>query len=116
MATPEPELPWYQFSLRSLLLLVFVVALICSLGACTHWVGPVVLATVVFVGGGMGRLIAGIRAGFREGTLYGTLVFLIVLSVSRPWTFDLSRDWRWVVGTAVLGGAVGGLTVRPPAK
>jgi len=34
MSTPEPELRWYQFSLRSLLLFTTFVAVLCSIGVC----------------------------------------------------------------------------------
>lgn len=117
----DMDTPKFQFSLRSLLLLVMAVALLCSLGKCTHWLGPVILAAVVLTGGIAGRIVAGIKAGFMEGALYGTFFFLIVLSVSGWWAFAFPSAWEsgWLVkiGIAVLiGGILGGFTVRPRSR
>ena len=54
MPTPEPKLPWYQFSLRSLFLLTVFVALLCSIGVCTDWS----VAAVIGVGSITGGIIA----------------------------------------------------------
>jgi hypothetical protein len=120
MSTPVPKSPWYQFGLSSLFLLVTAVAVVCSFGECTHWVGPVVLAAIVFVSGAIGGLIAG-RAGIIEGTLYGMFLFLLVLSGSGWWNYPFPEQWRpaWktTLGVAVLaGGVLGGLLVRLRSK
>ena len=56
MATPEPTHRWYQYSLRLLLLLFVVVALLCSLGVCTHWLVSAVLGSAMLIGGIAGRV------------------------------------------------------------
>ena len=111
---PPSKLPWYQFSLRSLLELTFFVAVFCSVGVCTGWVSLVVLPAIVLVSGLAGRVVAGVKAGFVEGAKCGTLVFAIMsvgraLAFSRAWT----ADWYTVVGAAIIGGVIGGLGVRP---
>src|SRR5208283_1367185 len=118
MSTPEPELRWYQFSLRSLLLLVLAVALFCSLGVCTNWVVSVLLAAIVLIGGVMGRIVAGRRVGFAVGVLfaidgfclafvaYGTLIAFFPQLLEATWQL-----WVTASGLAVLlGGILGGLS------
>jgi hypothetical protein len=49
--SPEPELPWYQFTPQSLFLLTAFVAVLCSIGVCTHWAFSAILAAIVLIGG-----------------------------------------------------------------
>jgi len=111
----------FQFSLRSLMLFVLGVALLCSLGKCTHWLVPVVLAATGLIGGIAGSLVAGIKAGFVEGALYGILFFLFAfvgcarLVVAFPGLGDVVwRLFSMICGIALLiGGILGGYSVRP---
>jgi hypothetical protein len=114
--------PWYQFSLRSLMLLVLFVAVLCSLGVCTHWLLSVVLGSTVLVGGIAGRIVAGTGLGFVQGFVFA-LQFVLVLLLAciflifafRP-TVILESPWPLCATFAVaslLGGICGGYTVRP---
>jgi len=117
MPSPNPNQPWYQFSLRSLLLLTLFVAVLCSLGVYTHWIFSVVIGSAVLIGGIAGWTVARTRIGFVQGVVFGiefllgAAILCIVLDIL-PW----EASWRWGValGTVVLiGGILGGLTVRP---
>ena len=116
MSTPEPELRWYQFSLRSLLLLTVAVAGLCSLGVCTDWS----IAAVIGGGGVIGGIIARTRSGLLLGVAYGVgfsgmAAAAYVLTwfsglLSVPGSFGAS----WQVGAAVktaavIGSLVGGI-------
>lgn len=110
--TPS-KLPWYQFSLRSLLLLTIFVAVLCSLGVCTHWIFSAVMA----IGCIAGRIVAGTMR-FVEGAL--ALVLLILLlslgisCVSQLRGTTLMVNWEvwqeyWLlVIAAIVGGVLGG--------
>jgi len=120
MVAPKLKDPWYQFSLRSLMLLVLVVALLCSLGKCTHWLLPVVLAATVLVGGTAGRIVSGIKAGFVQGALYGIPFFLLAFIGCAAFMGAFPRLWDlvwWlfsmICGIAVLlGGVLGGYSAK----
>lgn len=46
-AKKETRRRWrFQYSLRTLMVFVFVVSILCSIGACTHWVVPVGLSAI----------------------------------------------------------------------
>jgi len=49
MSTPEPELRWYQFSLRSLLLFTALTAFLCSTCVALGWQITVVIALIILV-------------------------------------------------------------------
>jgi len=51
MSFPEYEGGWHQFSLRSLLLFVTLVAMLCSIGASTQWDFAAALAMSLMIGG-----------------------------------------------------------------
>jgi len=122
-STPKP--PYFQYSLRSLLLLTLFVAVMCSIGACTHWLVPVVIASTILIGGIAGRIVAGTRLGFWQGAVYGLqflcwagFACLFVPCLWEPFMLVLlgKPSWQLIVllGLAVLiGGIVGGSTVRP---
>ena len=115
MTAAKPTLsPWYQFSLRSLLLLTLFVAALCSIGVCTHWLISAFVAMVTIVGI-MGRIVAGIRLGFVAGVLYGILFILAVfLFLPTHWT-----TWECLSATgiaALIGGVVGGLSARASSE
>ena len=127
MSTPEPELRWYQFTLRSLMLLTLFVAVICSLGVCTHWLVSAVIAMFALAGMA-GRIVAGTRLGFVQGVVFGIQFLLAAVVIHlllfpflpfwvAPWLrLLLDEPWRLgvVLGIVVLiGGALGGLSVRP---
>ena len=113
--------PWYQFSLRSLLLFTLFVAILCSIGVCTHWVVAVAITTLM-LGGILGRIVAGTWLGFVAGVLHGILFSLAALVIfvylpirSLPWLGDWAAGG--LLGIAVLiGGILGGLSVRPRSK
>jgi len=106
--------PWYQFSLRSLLLLTLFVAVLCSLGVCTHWIFSVVIA----IGGIAGRIVAGTMR-FVEGTLVFVLLILLlsfgISCVSQLRGTPLTVKWEiwqehWgLVIAPIVGGVFGGL-------
>ena len=117
-AMPTPKLPWYQFSLRSLLLLTVFVAVLCSIGVCTHWLGPIAIGMLALAGI-TGRIVAGTRLGFVLGVMFGMPFFLIqvVANVSlSPLPLRLEPSWQLGVSSAIgaiLGGVAGGIMVRP---
>lgn len=124
MATPEPTHRWYQYSLRLLLLLFVVVALLCSLGSCTHWLVSVVLGSAMLIGGIAGRVIAGTRCGFVQGAVFAVEFLLIagfacvLLRLPVPLPFwdessGLGPLYAVLVIVSLIGGIVGGFTVRP---
>jgi hydrogenase/urease accessory protein HupE len=112
-AKPTPS-PWYQFSLRSLLLLTLFVAALCSIGVCTHWLISA-FVVMVTIGGVTGRIVAGTRLGFLAGVLYGSLLLLaVVVFLPFRWT-----TWDCLSATgiaALIGGVVGGLSARPSSE
>jgi hypothetical protein len=116
-----PAHPWYQFSLRSLLLFTLFVAVMCSLGVCTSWLVSAAIAMTVMIGGVAGRIVAGIRAGFMRGILsaipFGLLAVHISLLLVRAFPQKLYHE-RWLLSVplgiaALIGGVLGGLSIRP---
>ena len=117
---PPPNLPWYQFRLRSLLLLTAFVAVLCSIGVCTHWV----VSAVVGVSGVAGRIVARRNFGFLLGSLFGS-VFAPITVILASFLGDLvlafvspSEMLGTILGViaaltgGVLGGVFGGLMAR----
>jgi hypothetical protein len=116
MPTPKPKQPWYQFSLRSLLLLTVFVAVLCFIGVCTNWLFSALAAMTVLIGGTAGRIVAGTRLGFVQGVLFGIQFALSCLFLPFPFLLNWESPWPWgvVLGIAVLiGGVLGGYSVRP---
>lgn len=119
MAAPKPNPPWHQFSLRSLLLLTAFVAVLCSIGAWTHWLVSATIAVAVVVGGVTGRIVAGTRLGFVEGALGAIPFFVVAFVVPLLLGIPFSPKWEaWylkemLVLAALFGGIVGGFSVRP---
>ena len=116
MAASKSNQPWYQFSLRSLLLFTLFVAVLCSIGVCTHWLVSAVVGWTVMIGGFAGRIVARTRLGFVQGVVFAIqfLLWAGVACIFLP--FLRETPWRMGVtlGIAVLiGGMVGGFTVRP---
>jgi hypothetical protein len=118
---PTPKLPWYQFSLRSLLLLTLFVAVLCSLGVCTHWFVSAVVVMLVLAGVA-GRIVAGTRVGYPQGFAFG-IVFLLGTGLACMALFRFLLPWEslWFWGVvlgvaALIGGIVGGFMVRPRPK
>jgi hypothetical protein len=129
MTTREPELRWYQFSLRSLFLLTAFGAVLCSIGVRMHWLVSAAVGTLAFAGV-TGRIVAGTRLDFVQGVIFGALFLIAVvplcgfllLLTGLPWLLWPHGSWLLfvvllVVGIAVLvGGGVGGFTVRPRSE
>jgi len=113
-----PSHPWYQFSLRSLLLLVVFVALLCVLGRYTHWLLAAIIGLTVLCGGIAGWIVAHTRLGFVQGIVFAVqFVLLVGLFLLLPLGFFGAESTRWLlcVVTAVVAsvsGVVGGITVR----
>jgi predicted Co/Zn/Cd cation transporter (cation efflux family) len=114
-----PTSPWYQFSLRSLLLLTVFVAALCGLGIYTHWLLAAIIGLTVMCGGITGWLVARTRLGFAQGIVFAVqFVLLVGLFLLLPLGF-LRSEWpRWLLCavTAVVAsvsGVVGEFTVRP---
>ncbi len=120
MTTPKPELPWYQFSLRSLLRFTVFVAVLCSIGVCSDWT----VAAIIAVGDVSGRIVARSWVDLIIGILVGNVgaaaavvasALLGVLIVDTPhvqaWWFVAAM----IIG-ALIGGIVGGLCVRSRSR
>ena len=125
MNAPDPKLPWYQFSLRSLLLLTLFVAVLCSVGARYHWS----VAAVIAVGGIAGTIVARSWFGLVLGVLSGgicavmmaaicvimwQLLFRVTFHMRIPSSLDGVIDGiklAAIIGS-LLGGIVGGRVAR----
>ncbi len=123
MPTPEPKLPWYQFSLRSLFLLTAFVAVLCSLGVCSDWS----LAAVIGVGGTTGGIVTRTWRGIVLGVLAGGVSAFVTAKVGviiweriRPvtmwvpsWPSEVINGIKIaaVIGS-LIGGIAGGLSAR----
>lgn len=112
----------FQYSIRSLLLLTLFVAVLCSLGACTSWLASVAVAVTIVIGGIAGRIVAGTRLGFIQGALFAiqfVVIAVIVGLVDQAPIPILQREASWGLSdlyfgvAALVGGIVGGFTVRP---
>ena len=72
-----------QFRLRTLLLAVGFVAMLCSIGVCTRWFVPVGIGVAVAVGAVTGRLIARRPRGAVRGAAWGLrFSFLAIAAMS----------------------------------
>ena len=127
MSTPAPKLPWYQFSLRSLLLLTLFVALLCSIRVSTgRGYAAAVVVVNVLISGFAGRTVAGTRLGLVLGCVSGCLCAGIsaftcafvwgdtfgMRSLGLPrWECVIAMNAVATVGSAV-GGALGGFVAR----
>ena len=114
--SPEPKLPWYQFSLRSLLLLPLVVAVLCSIGVCSDWS----VAAIIAVGGVSGRIVAkswvGLIIGVLAGNVGACLAGILVCTFARS-LIPFSPTWLFLLRTAMIigsliGGVLGGYKAR----
>ena len=120
MTTPDSPQPWYQFSLRSLFLVGFLVAVLCSLGVCTHWLISIAIGLGVVLGGTVGRILVGTPQGFIQGATNGLVcsLFTVILSFFILGVESAPQSWlNWMVlGVfAGIGGLIGGyLTDRTP--
>ena len=82
ISTPAPRPPWYQFNIRSLLVLTTFAAILCSLGVCTHWGVSVVFGIAVVIAGIAGRI--GLRTPARTVLVcLGAIVLLVYISFHR---------------------------------
>lgn len=117
---------WYQFSLRSLVLLTTFVVVLCSLGVCTYWQFSVIIG----ICGIAGRIAARRDFGYLVGSIFGVLFTLIAFSLAGEldhvlMLVGLRPDMLlWTVLETVValigvifGGVLGGLIIRkPPGK
>ena len=101
LPAPAPELPWYQFSLRSLCVLTLLVAVFCSIGASTHWGVPV----VVLIGGGVGGIFARTWLGLAQGAVSGSICSIAASVVFGPLIIV-------VIISSLLGGLLGGYSAK----
>ncbi len=118
MGVAKPELPWYQFSLRSLLLFAAFVAVLCSIGVCTDWS----LSAVIAGGGIAGRIVRKSWLGFLQGIVCGVMcavvgaigAFLLLATLkasifsATPWQLTVAMKIGAVLGS-LIGGILGGL-------
>ena len=115
---PAPKLPWYQFSIRFLLLLTLFVAILCSIGVRRGWS----ISAVVAVGGVAGGLVArkwsGLVLGVFSGIGYASLAVVVCGFCCFAFGMLPSLDsfWQWIIAAAIvgalIGGVFGGLTAR----
>ena len=125
MSTPEPELRWYQFSLRSLLLFTVFVAVLCSIGVRSHWSIPAIIAVGGITGGIVARSWLGLVLGIVSGGMGAVMMaaicvvgwrllfgvpFLMWISSSLDGVVD-GINLAGIIGS-LLGGVVGGYIVR----
>ena len=93
-----------------------------------HWLVSAVVGTLALAGVA-GRIVAGTRLGFVQGVIFGALFLIgvvllcfLLLLTGLPWLLWPHGSWLLfvvllVVGIAVLvGGGVGGFTVRPRSE
>ena len=122
MTTPRPELPWYQFSLRSLLLFTAFVAVLCSIGVRTDWSVSAVIAVGGVVGGILARTWSGLVLGGVLGSMcavVGIAAFVVVWSIvfripmlwAPYWELIAAVKLAAIVGS-LAGGVLGGCTAR----
>ncbi len=129
MPIPEPMLPWYQFSLRSLLLLTLFVAVLCSIGVGMNWS----IAAIIAVGGVAGGIVARSWLGLVLGVLSGgmcavmmatvcvitwRLLFRVPITMWIPSLLDGVSDGiklAAIIGS-LLGGFFGGRVARLRSK
>jgi hypothetical protein len=79
MMVDVPSTP-NQFSLRTLLLAVGFVAILCSIGVCTRWLVPVGIGLAMAVGGIAGKLIAKTRRGSVRGAVWGLRLSFVAMA------------------------------------
>ena len=115
MSTSEPALTWYQFSLRSLLLLTLWVAVLCSLGVCTYWLYSAVIAIDAIVGRGISRRRSGLVLGVMVACICSavaaaTCVFFWMLLFGMPLLWVPTRQFFVAVEiAAIIGSLIGGV-------
>ena len=116
----ESKLPWYQFSLRSLLILTVFAAVICSIGAHTYWSFAVILAIGGVAGGIASRSWLGLMLGVLVGFIGAVVAviaaaFLGLLIIDVPMqraNVETVRMFATAIIGAVVGGILGGRVAR----
>ena len=119
---PEPELPWYQFSLRSLLLFTVFVAVLCSIGVCTDWSFVAVTAAGGIAGGIVARRWLGLVIGSLSGAagaVIGVGAYAFVWSLLFGMPIDWAPSWQSIAAMKIaaitgslVSGGVGGIAAR----
>jgi hypothetical protein len=98
-----PELPWYQFSLRSLFLLTLLVAILCSIGVSAGWF----YSFVVLIGVPLGITLVRAKA---EVFIYAVRLLLIVLCGYLWLCFVSFGVWKPIwLGALVIAVLAGGV-------
>jgi hypothetical protein len=124
--SPEPELPWYQFSLRSLFLLTAFVAVLCSIGIRKDWSVSAVIAVGGVAGGIVARRWLGLVIGAVSGSLFSILAafvcpFVWFLFHRMPrmwfpsWQFFAAMKIAAIIGS-LIGGVLAGFAARSRSK
>jgi Trk-type K+ transport system membrane component len=98
--------PSYQFSLRSLLLFTLFIAVLCSIGVCTHWI----VSAVIAVGGTTGGIVAGKWFGAAMGAFFGSACSVAAANYAALLCFFVPlRLLPMMVIGAIVGALVGGI-------
>ena len=113
MATPTPHLHWYQFRLRSLLLLMAVLAVLSAIGVQTDWS----LAVSLAAGGVMGKVFGKSWLGLIYGVGLGSFCAVMAGHLAcnaLGWSFlraqlGLPMVKFFMILGSVVGGGLGGL-------
>ncbi len=127
MSTSAPKVPWYQFSLQSLLLFTLFVALLCSIRISTGRSYAVAVVGInVLISGFAGRTVAGKSLGMVLGCVSGCLCAgMSAFTCAYVWgdsfgmrSIGLPR-WECVIAISIVaavgsaaGGALGGFMAR----
>jgi len=123
MPAREPDLPWYQFSLRSLLLLTLFVAVLCSIGVRTHWSVTAAIAVGGITGGIVARSWLGLVLGVMSGGMCAVAMAAVCVIMWRllfrvPFSMSIPLDGvsdgirlAAIIGS-LLGGVLGGRVAR----
>ena len=115
---PTPKLPWYQFSIRFLLLLTVFVAILCSIGVRRGWSISAVVAVGGVTGGIVARKWSGLVLGVFSGIAYasGAVVVCGFCCFALGTLPPSNLFWQWIIAAAIVGalvgGVFGGLTAR----
>jgi len=106
-----PKSPWYQLSLRSLLLWILFVVVVCSLDVWTHWL----VSAVIVTGGVVGGIFAGTRLGVAQGAVSGSICSIIAVSVCAVIIGMQPSEGKCII-VAIIGSLLGGVLGGYSAK
>jgi hypothetical protein len=89
---PEPERRWHQYSLRTLLIIVSIVAMLCSIGVYASWCISLCILAAMLLGGLIGYSIAKTQWGFVRGVVHGFQFFLVLMIAA---TICFFINWQY---------------------